>query len=220
MLEAVERAEESACRHGRLDAAGARRRRGDRRAAQRAAARRSAPRPTRRGSRATGAARASGRWLEEHAAKALLREAGIPVPDGRRDRGRRGRLARARRAGRDQAHRRAPQGARGRRGAEPGRRDEHPRRAGTRWATASWSSGWRRPALELLVASSATAFVPVLVVGLGGVHTELLDDVAIAPAARDRGAVDDGAAAAARRDAAGRRSPTLAAELAGAARSR
>ncbi len=37
------------------------------------------------------------------------------------------------------------------------------------------------PGLELLVAVDRTAFVPVLVVGLGGVYTELLDRVEIFP---------------------------------------
>jgi acyl-CoA synthetase (NDP forming) len=44
------------------------------------------------------------------------------------------------------------------------------------------------PGLELLVSVDRTGFVPVLVTGLGGVHTELLDRVEIhpLPVARDR----------------------------------
>ena len=40
------------------------------------------------------------------------------------------------------------------------------------------SSGWPRRGTELLVAVRRDGVVPVLVVGAGGVHTELLDDVA------------------------------------------
>ena len=42
------------------------------------------------------------------------------------------------------------------------------------------------PGAELLVAARADGVVPVLVVGLGGIWTEALDDVAVAAAARRR----------------------------------
>jgi acetyl-CoA synthetase len=64
-----------------------------------------------------------GAWLAEHEATALLREAGVPVLDGRT----------------------APEG------------------------------------VELLVAARGDGLVPVLAVGLGGVWTEALDDVALVP---------------------------------------
>ena len=52
------------------------------------------------------------------------------------------------------------------------------------------SSGWPRRGTELLVAVRRDGIVPVLVVGLGGVHTELLDDVAIVPLPVDAARVD------------------------------
>ena len=51
------------------------------------------------------------------------------------------------------------------------------RAARRRRATCS-SSGWRRPAPSCWSPSAPTGVVPVLVVGLGGVWTEVLDDVA------------------------------------------
>ena len=41
--------------------------------------------------------------------------------------------------------------------------------------------GMAEPGVELLVAARRDAVVPALVVGLGGIWTELLDDVAIVP---------------------------------------
>jgi succinyl-CoA synthetase beta subunit len=41
------------------------------------------------------------------------------------------------------------------------------------------------PGVELLVAARADAVVPVLIIGIGGVWTEALDDVAIVPLPAD-----------------------------------
>ena len=46
------------------------------------------------------------------------------------------------------------------------------------------------PGVELLVAARADAVVPALVVGLGGIWTEALDDVAIVPLPADADAVE------------------------------
>ena len=50
------------------------------------------------------------------------------------------------------------------------------------------------PGVELLVAARADAVVPALVVGLGGIWTEALDDVAIVPLPADAERVERGAA--------------------------
>ena len=67
------------------------------------------------------------------------------------------------------------------------------------------------PGIELIVAARADAIVPALVIGLGGIWTELLDDVAIVPLPAGAGADRAGAAIAARRAAvdwaAGARAP-------------
>ena len=60
------------------------------------------------------------------------------------------------------------------------------------------------PGVELLVAARADAVVPALVVGLGGVWTEALDDVAVIPLPGEPGARRAGAARPARRAAADR----------------
>jgi acetate---CoA ligase (ADP-forming) len=46
------------------------------------------------------------------------------------------------------------------------------------------------PGVELLVAARADAVVPALVIGLGGIWTEALDDVAIVPLPADAGRVE------------------------------
>ena len=55
------------------------------------------------------------------------------------------------------------------------------------------------PGVELFVAARRDAVVPTLVVGLGGIWTELLDDVAIVPLPADRAARRACPALAARR---------------------
>jgi hypothetical protein len=46
------------------------------------------------------------------------------------------------------------------------------------------------PGVELIVAARADAVVPAVLVGLGGVWTELLDDVAIVPLPADAGRIE------------------------------
>ncbi len=48
-------------------------------------------------------------------------------------------------------------------------------------ARPSWSRRWRRGEAELIVAARRDGVVPALVVGLGGLWAEALDDVAIVP---------------------------------------
>ena len=74
------------------------------------------------------------------------------------------------------------------------------------------------PGVELVVAARRDAVVPALVVGLGGVWTELLDDVAVVPLPASPGARRGGAAVAARRRAADRRARRARRRPAGARR--
>ena len=122
-----------------------------------------------------------GRPVEEHEAKRWLRAAGIPVPDGRLAadaddavrawRGLGGPVAMKATGLRHKA-------AAG--GLELDVDDEDAVRAAfARGLT--YVERMVKPGLELLVAVDRTAFVPVLVVGLGGAHTELLDRVEITP---------------------------------------
>jgi acyl-CoA synthetase (NDP forming) len=134
----------------------------------------------------------SGRWLAEHEAKALLRAGGVTVPDGRLVDGEDdaaavlaelgGRIALKLSAPAVQhkselggvalgldtvdrirvAHRRLAAVALERGGAVLAERMEG-------------------PGLELIVAARTDGVVPALVLGLGGIWTELLDDVAILP---------------------------------------
>ncbi len=60
-------------------------------------------------------------------------------------------------------------------------RAEHRRLAALAPATAVLAERMAPPGLELIVAARADSVVPALVVGLGGVWTEALDDVAIVP---------------------------------------
>ena len=162
-------------------------------------------------------------WLSEHESKELLRAGGIE----RRRRADRGRdaadavaaLARARRADRAEAElRRGAAQVRARRGrARPRRprptvRDAYRAARGARGrvtAARCWPSGWRRPGVELLVAARTDAIVPALVLGLGGIWTELLGRRGDRPAARRRRPDRAGAALAAR--CAGARSAAAAA---------
>jgi hypothetical protein len=65
---------------------------------------------------------------------------------------------------------------------------EDPRSAFQRGLT--FVEAMAEPGLELLVSVDRTAFVPVLVVGLGGAHTELLDRVTIVPLPAPRERID------------------------------
>ena len=132
-------------------------------------------------------------WLAEHEAKELLRGAGVGVVDGPvvvdeddavaalaelggHDR------AEAERARRSST---SPSSARSRSACA---REAEVRAAFARLSalaagpTASvLAERMAAPGVELIVAARADAVVPALVIGLGGVWTEVLDDVAIVP---------------------------------------
>jgi acetyl-CoA synthetase len=123
--------------------------------------------------RATGS-----RWLEEHEAKQILREAGIPVPDGRvtddpvtawRELG--GPVAIKRLGLR---HKAANHGVKLNLDDERAVKDAFP--GETVLVERMAPSGQ-----ELIVSVRRDGLTPVLVVGLGGIHTEQLDSARILP---------------------------------------
>jgi acetate---CoA ligase (ADP-forming) len=136
------------------------------------------------------AAAGEGRWLDEIDAKELLRGAGLPVPQG------------VVVASEDECAR-AAEGLEGPvaiKAASPGlphKSDSGALRLAVTTATAArqayreLSAGSANarilvermmgPGVELLIGARADAVVPVLVIGLGGVWTEALDDIAIVP---------------------------------------
>jgi acyl-CoA synthetase (NDP forming) len=152
-----------------------------------------------------GAAAASGSpgpWLSEADAKALLRAAGIAVPDGRLVRDADDAVAFARELGVPVAVKAsAPAlqhkseagalvlGVAGddavraayRRVVAAAAADTAVRNGGADDDTGVLVEAMAAPGVELVVAVRRDAVVPALVVGLGGVWTELLDDVAIVP---------------------------------------
>ena len=141
-----------------------------------------------------------GAWLPEHAAKQRLREAGVPVPDGRvvidGDDAVRALVELAppialklSAAG---VQHKSELG-----GVVLGLADEHEVRAAyARLAALAGEHGGvvlaeaMAPAgVELIVAAHDDGVVPALVLGLGGIWTELLDDVAVVPLPADSGRV-------------------------------
>jgi acetyl-CoA synthetase len=123
--------------------------------------------------RATGS-----RWLEEHEAKRILREAGIPVPDGRVTddpvaawRELDGPVAIKRLGLR---HKAANHGVKLNLNDERAVKDAFP---GERVLVERMAP----PGQELIVSIRRDGLTPVLVVGLGGVHTEQLDSARIQP---------------------------------------
>ena len=150
-----------------------------------------------------GAVQDADGWLDEIDAKELLRAAGIAVPEGRvvasEDECAR-RAGRAGWAGGAEAGDRPGCATRARR-ARCGSTCERPTRRGPPIAG---SPPRRRPpaarvlvermappGVELLIAARADAVVPALVVGLGGIWTEALDDVAIVPLPADAERVEE-----------------------------
>jgi hypothetical protein len=148
---------------------------------------------------AVGSSAPGGKWLSEAEAKALLSAAGIPVPTLRTAADPEGATAAAAGIGfpvalklsaADLQHK-SEVGA-----IELGLVDEGAvRDAAARLLALPAAAGaelivetMAPPGVELLVAARSDAVVPALVVGLGGVWTEALDDVAILPlpAAPDR----------------------------------
>jgi acetate---CoA ligase (ADP-forming) len=141
---------------------------------------------------AAGRGGSAGTWLSEAESKALLRAAGVAVPPGRVV------------AGEDDAVRAARElgGAVALKASSPALRhksesgalalgvhgDDAVRAAYRRVAAAQRAPGavvlveaMAPPGVELVVAARRDAVVPALVVGLGGIWTEALDDVAIVP---------------------------------------
>ena len=92
--------------------------------------------------------------------------------------------------------------------ARPEVRDAYraPGRAGRPRTTACvLAERMAEPGVELIVAARTDGIVPALVLGLGGIWTELLDDVAIVPLPADAARIETGAGLAARRAGAARR---------------
>jgi len=134
----------------------------------------------------------SGRWLGEAEAKGLLRDAGIPVPVGRVVSGADDALAAASDLGYPLAlklsspsiQHKSELGALEVGIADPASLLSAAKRLLDLPAPADAELLIERmaaPGVELLVAARADAVVPALVVGLGGVWTEVLDDVVVVP---------------------------------------
>jgi acetyl-CoA synthetase len=132
------------------------------------------------------------RWLSEADAKRMLSAAGVAVPDGRVVDGEEGVVGAARELGLPVALKLTS--AELRHKSDYGAialglaSDEEVRAAHRRLAASPAASGSRvlveqmaAPGAELFVAARADGVVPALVVGLGGIWTESLDDVAIVP---------------------------------------
>ena len=130
-----------------------------------------------------------GAWLSEAGAKALLRAAGIAVPAGRVVAGEDDAVAAAHELGGPVAIKATSAGLRHKTEAGAlalGVAGEAAVRAAYRRVAGPGELGvlverMAEPGVELIVAVRCDAVVPALVVGLGGVWTELLDDVAIVP---------------------------------------
>ncbi|MDA0185420.1 acetate--CoA ligase family protein [Solirubrobacter phytolaccae] len=124
--------------------------------------------------------------IPEHEAKAILRAVGVPVPEGciATDANDAQTLA-------DELSPVAMKATNLRHKAAAGGVElnvQDPRAAFARGLT--YVEQMAAPGLELLVSVDRTAFVPVLVVGLGGAHTELLDRVTIIPLPVPRERID------------------------------
>jgi acetate---CoA ligase (ADP-forming) len=141
-----------------------------------------------------------GPWLAEHEAKALLRSRGVPVPDGRlaadeddavsawHDLG--GPVA-LKVSAPDMRHKTAngavALGVRD----EAGVREAFRRLRGSDPLTRSvLVERMAEPGVELLVSVRRDAVVPALVIGLGGIHVEALDRVALVPLPADRARIE------------------------------
>jgi len=137
---------------------------------------------------APGGAYADGRWLAEHEAKALLRSLGVPVVPGRVARDEDDALAAAEQVGWPVALKRSVAGLRHKTEAGAlalGVADEATLRREYRRLAAGGGAvlveAMAAGAVELIVAARRDAVVPALVIGMGGVWAELLDDAAVVP---------------------------------------
>ncbi|MGH2914402.1 MAG: acetate--CoA ligase family protein, partial [Solirubrobacteraceae bacterium] len=163
--------------------------------------------------RVNGAAGADGRrpegpggWLAEHEAKVLLREAGVAVPDGRVVRDADDLVAAWRVLGgplalkcsADSVQHKTELG-----GVVLGLDDERSLRDAlvSLSALADAHDGavlaerMASPGVELIVAAHRAGVVPALVIGLGGIWTELLSDVAVIPLPADAARIERALAA-------------------------
>jgi acetate---CoA ligase (ADP-forming) len=152
---------------------------------------------------ARGRAPREGGWLPEHAAKQQLRDAGVPVPDGRV-------VLDGDEAVRALVELKAPTGAivlklsaadvqhKSELGGVALGLESAPavREAFDRLQALAGEHGgvvlaeaMAPPGVELIVAAHDDGVVPALVLGLGGIWTELLDDVAVVPLPADVGRV-------------------------------
>ena len=141
------------------------------------------------------------RWLSEHESKALLRAGGLDVIDGRLVDGERDALAALAQLGAPIALKLSS--------AEIQHKSELGAVALDLSSDAEVTSAYRRlaelahrhggevlaesmaaPGVELLVAARTDAIVPALVLGLGGIWTEVLDDVAIVPLPADAARIE------------------------------
>jgi acetyl-CoA synthetase len=140
-----------------------------------------------------------GAWLAEHEAKALLRGAGIPVPDGRVAAGADDAVAAAADLGGPVAlklsaahlQHKSDAGALALGLTAPGDiRAAAGRLLALDGEAALLVERMAEPGAELLVAARTDAAVPALVVGAGGVWTEVLGDAAVVPLPADPGRVE------------------------------
>jgi acyl-CoA synthetase (NDP forming) len=141
-----------------------------------------------------------GPWLAEHAAKQLLRAAGVPVPAGRVVAGADDAVAALTELGgpivlklsaATVQHKSELGGVALNLSTEAAVRDAFgllARLAGEHGG-AVLAERMASPGVELIVAAHDDGIVPALVLGLGGIWTELLDDVAVIPLPADRARV-------------------------------
>jgi acyl-CoA synthetase (NDP forming) len=137
------------------------------------------------------AGRADDGWVDEIDAKELLRAAGLPVPDGRVVPDEEEAALAARELGGPVAIKASSPALRHKSEAGAlrlGIDTEDGARAAYSEVAGAAGDGARvlvermaPPGVELLLAARADAVVPALVIGLGGIWTEALDDVAIVP---------------------------------------
>ncbi len=136
--------------------------------------------------------RRAARWLSEHDSKELLRSAGVTVPDGRLVRDEDDAAAALAELGGPLVmklssaavqHKTELGGVELDLHAEAEMRGAYRRLAAlaAEHGGAVLAERMAAPGVELLVAARTDTIVPVLVIGLGGIWTELLDDVAIVP---------------------------------------
>jgi acetyl-CoA synthetase len=148
-----------------------------------------------------GELRSQETWLAEHEAKALLRARALPVPRGRVVDGEEDAVAAWRELGRAVALKLSSGSVQHKSelgGVRLGLGQENEVRAayGLLAALAATHEGvvlaeeMASPGVELIMAARTDGIVPALILGLGGIWTELLDDVAIVPLPADAARVE------------------------------